>query len=63
MITFEYKGFRVTLTNVTFASGDQEWGFSILSGEETVRHRAPAEDPARSGRAATGGLSGACRGH
>jgi len=43
MVTFEYKGFRVTLTNLIFASGDQEWGFSIRSGDETVRHREPRD--------------------
>jgi len=43
MTTFEYKGFGVTLTEVIFASGDQEWGFSIRSGDATVRHRQPTD--------------------
>ena len=52
MTTFEYKDFRVTLTNIVFASGDQEWGFSIQSGEETVRHREPTDRLSSEGTAA-----------
>ena len=54
MTTFEYKDFRVTLTNIVFASGDQEWGFSIQSGEETVRHRAPTDKLSSEQTAAAG---------
>ena len=52
MTTFEYKDFRVTLTNIVFASGDQEWGFSIRSGDETVRHREPRDRLPSDGTAA-----------
>ena len=36
MITFEYKGYRVTVGGVTF-DGTLEWSFSVRKGEEVVR--------------------------